>query len=104
MPKFVKVGPLTYRMQEVTEEMLGDGVMGHESFRTGTISILATLEPVFKQESLWHELLHIIAEQHNIDLNEGQIDALATGVMQVIQDNPDLLGLDDDPDAYKVKF
>ncbi len=92
MDKSIKVGPLTYKVQEVPEEILGDEVIGHESFRTGTISILMTLQPAFKLETLWHELMHIVTEQHNINLNESQIDALANGVMGVIQDNPEILG------------
>jgi hypothetical protein len=106
MDKSIKVGPLTYKVIEVPEEMFGEGVMGHESFSTGIISILMTLRPAFKMESLWHELMHIVTEQHNISLNEAQIDALATGVMGIVLDNPEIMGMTvpSEEEGYYIQF
>lgn len=52
--------------------------------------------PLEKQrETLWHEILHGITNEYNIDLSnddeEDIIDEISKGIVQVLHDNPELI-------------
>lgn len=87
----IKVGPLNYDLILIGKEHLSEDSVGLESFYRGSIRILDTLKDDFMLLTLWHEIVHVIAEQHNLNLNEGEVDAIAAGVMQVLQDNQELV-------------
>jgi hypothetical protein len=44
-----------------------------------------------KQVILWHEILHGILEQAGHAQNEDALDALAYGIVQVVDDNPEII-------------
>jgi hypothetical protein len=50
-----------------------------------------------KWVTLWHEVLHGIIAQRNVDLDEGELDALAHGIYEFLDDNPLLYAILDIP-------
>jgi hypothetical protein len=88
----IKIGPHTYKLIEI--ERLQDrgnyhSLCGQIDFRKQTIEIEKGLVGTYKRQTTWHEILHGILEAAGIrgDHDEQIIDAVATGIVQVLQDN-----------------
>ena len=45
-----------------------------------SIRIKASLPEHWRWQTLWHELLHMVEEEQTLDLNENQVERLATGL------------------------
>lgn len=91
-PKVVKIGPHTYTVNEVERLQDGDGVKtlyGQIKCAQQVIEVEKRLVGSYKRQTVWHEILHGILENAGIreDHDEQMIDALATGIVQVLQDN-----------------
>ena len=53
----------------------------HDSLSpTPTIKIRANLPEHWQQQTLWHELLHMIEEEQTLDFIEDEIERLAVGL------------------------
>lgn len=91
IPKIIRIGGVDYEIRDV--DNLNDGVSvcyGHISFEDSVIKLHSKNQNHQKRcITLWHEILHGIAEHANLDIeNEEQvIDVLAKGIYQVLQDN-----------------
>jgi hypothetical protein len=88
----VKIGPHTYRVVEI--ERLQDrgnyrSLCGQIDFRNLTIEIEKGLVGTYKRQTLFHEIIHGVLENAGIrgDHDEQVVDAIATGIVQVLQDN-----------------
>lgn len=82
IPKTVKVGGLTYRV-EVVDKMDDDTAVAKTYFQDLTIKI-GKAEPGFMQQVFLHELLHVI----NGEMKETLVEFLAMSLYQVVKDNP----------------
>lgn len=91
----IKVGPIRYRV-EIDEKMLEDEVNGRIRFNSATISLAKDLAPQVERQVLWHEIVHAILTQGKIEHDERMADVLAYGILQILQDNPQLRALNDD--------
>lgn len=92
MVETVKVGAIVYRVMEV-ERLVASGrkVFGEVEHAACVIRIEATNGPQTKRQTLWHEAIHLIlthAGRTKESNDENLVDALAYGVMGVVQDNP----------------
>jgi len=92
MHKTVKIGPIAYALVEVGDLHSGgvelDGQVRH---CLSEIRIERDQEEQSKTQTLWHEIVHIILNQagrREDSKNEDLVEALAYGLMGVIQDNP----------------
>jgi Zn-dependent peptidase ImmA (M78 family) len=92
--KFVKIGPIKYQIVEEPglcnrdHDIILDGVI---SYSESKISIEANLLPQAKRHTLWHEVTHAILMQAGIvEHDERLVTALAYGIMDVLQKNPEL--------------
>ena len=93
----VKIGPVVYEVQ------YKEGLRGHDDllldgnivYSDCLINIASGQHPQHQLVVLWHEILHGILTAAGIELdnNEQVVTALAHGVMGVVVDNPQLMGL-----------
>ena len=88
----VKVGLKTYKIERPLEIVeVGGEYYGACSPDTATIKIAGKFEQSDRNQVFWHELLHGICRRFCIrELNndEQTIDLLATGIYELIKDNP----------------
>ena len=55
------------------------------------ILINKEMSPDIQGSTLIHELMHMIADMHSIEINEQQIDALTLGIYSFIKENPKMI-------------
>jgi hypothetical protein len=73
---------------------LPEDTMGLCDPRTNTIIIDRDLPKDVWQQTLAHELVHLIEITLNQCLTEQQVDTIATGLVHLLKENPQLLTLD----------
>jgi Zn-dependent peptidase ImmA (M78 family) len=96
----VKIGCLEYDVIETDEPLIinnkcdYNGIINYENL---TIKIKQGMAEKAKNLVLWHEIMHAIEKQYNLDLgdnSENIIESFANGVYQVLQSNKSLPGSD----------
>ena len=91
LPKSVRIGGVEFNV--VVEPRLNDGrvlLAGQIRHMDCEIAIAEDCSHEYQCLSLWHEIMHGIEEQAQLDLGENRekiIEAFARGVYQVLQDN-----------------
>jgi hypothetical protein len=96
MPKTVKVGAHTYAVLRKTKAQMNTDLGGCDT-NTLQISVQQRLKKSKAKEILVHELLHACTHPSFMGIDdkftdEDFVTAVAPVLLQVIQDNPDLLG------------
>jgi len=66
--------------------------MGVADTLTDTISLMADLPPDKRLETLFHELIHFVSEDFDLNLNESQVCTLSTVLYGIIKDNIKQIG------------
>lgn len=61
--------------------------------KTNTITLDPDLPLHVWQQTLGHELVHLIEMTLNLCLTEQQVDTLSTGIIHLLKENPDLIQL-----------
>lgn len=87
VPSKFKIGPHTYVVRYQGHMKYDDNMQGSLQYRTQFISIDPLLPQTAKDVTLWHEVLHGIDINFNTHLDEAQVDNLAVGIVQFLQDN-----------------
>lgn len=92
IPVIVKVGPIDYQVKEVDGLRSDDGKWLHGDVNWFEFLIRVSTDHTDRSRfvTLWHEVLHVIETQYGFVLTEQQITCLATGIVQVMQDNNNL--------------
>jgi len=90
----IKISPITYEVK-VVERLIGDSnkkLDGQITYSTPTIELDRNLSPVMQRQVLWHEIVHGILTQagRQDEVSEGVVDALAYGILGVVEDNPEI--------------
>jgi Zn-dependent peptidase ImmA (M78 family) len=84
-----------YRVQEWTEaEFVTTDSYGQCDKQRGIIYICTHLDPIVVADTFLHEILHAIWNEYNLaesDQEERIVHTLATGLIQVFFDNPELI-------------
>lgn len=92
----IKIGGLDYEIEEVQNLCTEDGVKrlnGHIIYDSCKIRIDQGLSQQVKNVYMWHEIIHGILTHAGIDNHdEAHIGALSYGIVQVLKDNPFLVG------------
>lgn len=90
IPERVTIGPIVYTVEQpesiVSEE--GNQNIGQIRYAEGRILIKAGMPPVKEAVTFWHELTHAILENTGQgEDNEGLVDALSYGIVDLFQRN-----------------
>ena len=91
LPEKIRIGGVEFEI--VKENRLNDGQrMLAGQFRPMDCQISIATDAAYQYQclSLWHEIMHGIEDQHQLELGEDReriIEAFAKGVYQVLQDN-----------------
>jgi hypothetical protein len=95
----VKIG---YKEYEIVKEpeLFNDKrqeLLGEVDHNIETIRIASKFKQNIQNQAFIHELLHTIAEKNRLEVNnnEDEIDALATGIYEAILDNPHIFTMKD---------
>jgi len=93
IPSKVKIGGLVYDV--LFESKLFDAdntrLYGQIDYNMLTIKLEKDYCKQKQEVTLWHEIVHGIAVEYGVELEEEDIDRIAGGIYQVIKDNPDLV-------------
>lgn len=98
MNETIKIGPITYRISERDWPPDKDAsqAMGRHAEFKGEILLLKDMPSDVKRATLWHECLHAILEHagqpQEESTVEGMIDAIAHGIVEILNDNPWMAG------------
>jgi hypothetical protein len=90
----IKIGAITFDVVEV--DGLTDGqatIWGQVISSKCVIRIEAALLEQVKRTTILHEVLHVVADhigRPEVAADEGLVNALAHGMLQVLRDNPGL--------------
>jgi hypothetical protein len=93
IPEHIRIGGVEYIVVETKGLNNGTQVCyGHIDYEKSIIEFNPERGTghQFKCQTLWHEILHGIAEHANLEIKEDEehiIDTLAKGIYQVLQDN-----------------
>lgn len=88
----VKIGPIIYKVEVVKNLMDENGkhFYAEINYRHNVI-MLDEADPQTMTQALFHEVIHGIFHGAGIDENdEVKLDSLATGIYQLLKDNPKL--------------
>ena len=100
LPKVIKVGGFDIEVKPLENlESLAHGINGHFSAIEHVIRIDRTLPKLKLMDTLLHEVLHAIYNVGNIsdeDEEERIVSIMASGLTQVLRDNPKLRKFFDD--------
>jgi len=83
----------TWTIKDSKPEELPEDTLGLCDPKTNTIIVDPTLPLHVWQQTLGHELVHLIEMTLNQCLTEQQVDTLATGVIHLLKENPQLISL-----------
>lgn len=91
LPKSIRVDGIDYAIEQKPDLNNGSNVLyGEVSYSEAKITINTKIDEQLKELTLWHELVHIIlnnADMYDERDNEKLVNAISTGVYQIIQDN-----------------
>ena len=93
IPEKIRIGPYDYAVKKINGPMVdgGNSIVGRVSYNLHTIEIKDTDEysEQSKEQYLWHEMVHAILSARDIkQLEEDDLDSFATGLYQLMKDNP----------------
>jgi len=96
----IKIGPLRYKVRECEELKADDGrgMYAELDCPKSEIRLWAAITEDHRPVTLWHEALHAILIQAGMEKlsgNEQVISVLSHGIVQVLQDNPEMVKVGD---------
>lgn len=89
IPEKIKIGNLTYKINDLTEDTEDDFFGRSYSFQQW-IKLSPRLSQECKEETLFHEIIHLLLEQgghKEASRDEKIVNLLANGLYQVLKDN-----------------
>ena len=90
LPKSIVIGPLTYKIEEISDLYhKGTAIFGFFNPTNVVIQIEKDIPGQRRLITLWHEILHAILNHADRgDVDDNVISTLGFGVVQVLQANP----------------
>jgi hypothetical protein len=85
--KEVKVLGINYKISLFDSPGRADGSMGRSDVMMGKITICKDMPQDIQEQTLWHEILHVIDTNVGTKLTEEQVTALSGGLYSVIKEN-----------------
>lgn len=90
-PSAVRIIGKTYGIAYVNGDPLAEGEFGECDFDKQRVSIADSLHLEQEQDTVLHELLHAVAHETGVNLQERQVRPLATALLGIIKENPKLM-------------
>ena len=91
----IRIGPVDFDIEYHKTLVSGDNstkLDGEILHQISTIRLEMGTSPQFRRMILWHEIVHAILTQAGYhDHDEQMMEVLASGIMQVLRDNPWLI-------------
>ena len=90
LPKKLKISGINYRVKQKKHPRLskeGEAYYGTESAGKCVINIEKSHPSQRQMDTLLHEIIHVISYGLKINLDEGEVTRLGTGLFQVLRDN-----------------
>lgn len=97
MIKNVRIGIYTYEVIETDKPILIENRLCSAQIDYEKLEILidSASPEQKKKQSLWHEIVHGIVREWDIDLDndteEQKVERLSIGILQVLKDNPEVV-------------
>jgi len=94
VPKTVKIMGITYEICQVDKLMDHNQVKlnGNIDYSNSKISIDSELSDQIKIVTIWHEVIHGLLSQANIEHDEKLVEFLGYGITGFLADNPEMRG------------
>jgi predicted Zn-dependent protease with MMP-like domain len=92
IPESIKIGGTIYTVKQEDKPFISAGEIADASITYGDaeIRVWATREISQVMHDLLHEILHAINNDYRLHLGEDDVERLASGMFNVLVDNPDL--------------
>lgn len=95
-PTKVRINSVDWVIAEVTardlwHESEGKDLLGQCVYEDGVINLRAEMNDQRKAQVLWHEVLHAVDGDAQLNLSEQQIASMANGLLSALRDNPALV-------------
>ena len=91
----IKVGMEIYKIQVqggvVADD--GKGLLGQADHSKSLIRISTGYNKYDQYKTLWHEIIHAINAERNLDLEEAKVNQLTNGIVLLLHDNPNLISM-----------
>ena len=87
-PERIKILAKPFKVEFREGPPLEAGDMGNCDTEAQAITIRPNQPLENEQDSVLHEVLHAVSDYMEINLREGQVTKLATGLLAVLKDNP----------------
>ena len=87
MIETIKVAGTPYVIK-YTPDIDKDGLLGLANFNTREIFINNLYPKEQQEETLLHEIIHVVNYAYNVGLDEDAVDKLARGMYATIRENP----------------
>ena len=109
IPDKLKVGAIEYRVEQVSEIIDSQDLTGRIDYRNATIQIDQRGDPMAKLQTFFHEMVHAIhnhtaADRNESPPNEREVDTLASALVMVVKDNPEVFAPDDDGCTIEKRY
>lgn len=89
----IKFMSQNWQIRDSQVNELPEDTLGLCDPKTNTITVDPNLPPHVWQQTLGHELVHLIEMTLNLCLTEQQVDTLSTGLIHLLKENPQLIAL-----------
>ena len=87
VPKTIKIGLYPYTVESIPHLKLNDGVWGSSNHVRREIKVDSNLGLLERNQTLMHEVIHVISENFRCLLDEDNVERLANGIGELLFDN-----------------
>ena len=87
IPNEIKSGPYPYEVKLTPDLKLNEGTWGSTHFVKRVVRVDAGLPLLERNQTLIHELLHVISSTYQCALDEDNIERIANGLSEFLFDN-----------------
>lgn len=95
IPRTISTGTYTYNIVfSKAVKLNGEECRGLIDYWSQIIELSNKYSRQTQEQTFWHELVRAIEHQYNLDLGEDTVDAIATGLYGIMQNNGILPGQD----------
>ena len=87
IPKIIKIGLYPYSVELVPHLKLEEGSWGTTNFVKRTMRLDSGLSSLERNQTLLHEVFHVISLSFQCGLDEDNVERLANGIGELLFDN-----------------